>query len=69
MGTISCPRCGGKAVGKRGCLTWLFVILLFPIGLILLLLKVTYRCEACGYRFKEQARSATPIASWPQLGN
>ncbi len=52
MGELSCPRCFGTAEGGRGCLIWILVILLFPIGLILLLLKPTYKCKSCGYMFK-----------------
>jgi hypothetical protein len=52
VGTLSCPRCAGEAEGKRGCLIWAGVVLLFPIGLVLLLLKPTYTCKSCGFRFK-----------------
>jgi hypothetical protein len=48
---LSCPRCNGYASGHRGCLLWFFVVILFPIGLLLLLIKPTYTCS-CGYRFK-----------------
>ena len=44
---LSCPRCEGPAVGTRGILG----VLLFPISLIIV--KPTYTCEACGFRFKQ----------------
>ncbi len=49
---LSCPKCLGIAKGKYSWLIWLFVILLFPIGLLLLLTKKTYYCYKCGYMFK-----------------
>jgi hypothetical protein len=50
-GALSCPRCTGAAIGGRsGCLI-LLMILLFPIGLLLLLVKPTYTCTKCGYTF------------------
>jgi hypothetical protein len=52
MAQISCPKCTCIATESRGCLIWLFVILLFPIGLVLLLLKPTYKCKSCGFKFK-----------------
>ncbi len=52
MGWLSCPECKDKAYGGRGCLIILLIILLFPIGLLLLLVKPTYRCQRCGYKFK-----------------
>lgn len=50
--SLSCPRCRGKAYGGRGCLIWVLIIGLFPLGLIFLLCKGTYRCRTCGYKFK-----------------
>ena len=51
-GAISCPNCGGPAFGGRdGCLICL-MILTFPIGLLLLLVKPTYKCRSCGWTFK-----------------
>lgn len=44
---ISCPRCEAPAVGTRGCLGLLF----FPISL--LLMRKTYTCGVCGFRFKQ----------------
>jgi hypothetical protein len=44
---LSCPRCEGPATGTRGCVGVLF----FPISL--LLMKSTYTCEVCGFRFKQ----------------
>jgi len=52
MGTLSCPRCGGMAKGGRGCLAWGLVILFFPVGLLFLLIKPTYTCQACGFKFQ-----------------
>ena len=52
MSWLSCPKCEGKALGGHGCLFWLLVILTFPVGLLFLLIKPTYRCKQCGYRFK-----------------
>lgn len=45
-----CPRCKVAAYAEpRGCLFWGLLILLFPFGLLLLLLPRTYVCEECGY--------------------
>lgn len=44
---LSCPRCEGPATGTRGCLGALF----FPISL--LIMKPTYNCHACGFKFKQ----------------
>jgi hypothetical protein len=53
MAQISCPKCTCIATESRGCLIWLGVILLFPIGLVLLLLKPPYyKCMGCGFKFK-----------------
>ena len=49
---LSCPKCETVTEGKHGYLIWGFVILLFPIGLLLLLTKKTYACYKCGYIFK-----------------
>lgn len=50
-GALSCPRCSGSAFGARhGCLIALMVIT-FPLGLLLLLIRPTYTCSSCGYRF------------------
>jgi len=49
---LSCPKCEGKAFGGRGCWIIGLMILTFPIGLLLLLLKPTYNCSECGYRFQ-----------------
>jgi len=50
--TLSCPQCSGIAEGHRDPLVWPFVVLLFPIGLLLLLVKQTYTCKSCGFKFK-----------------
>jgi hypothetical protein len=52
VGQLSCPKCSGIAKSHRGFLFWLLVVLLFPIGLALLLLKPTYTCKSCGFAFK-----------------
>lgn len=44
---LSCPRCESPATGTRGCLGILF----FPISL--LIMKPTYTCGVCGFRFKQ----------------
>ena len=51
MGWLSCPRCGDKAPGGRGCIIILLIILTFPIGLLFLLVKPTFRCRNCRYKF------------------
>ncbi|MBT4530032.1 MAG: DUF2367 domain-containing protein [Phycisphaerae bacterium] len=52
MGMLSCPQCHGTATGGYGCLIIGLVILFFPIGLLFLLIKPTYRCTKCGFTFK-----------------
>ncbi len=52
MGWLSCPQCHGRAIGGRGCLIIGLIILFFPVGLLFLLIKPTYRCTTCGYRFQ-----------------
>ena len=49
---ISCPQCKGRAFGGRSCLVLGLIIFTFPIGLLFLLIKPTYICRNCGYRFK-----------------
>jgi rubredoxin len=47
-----CPKCGGRAwSGHVGCLLVFGVILLFPIGLLLLLLPRKWKCLECGYSY------------------
>ena len=47
-----CPKCGGRAwSGHVGCLLVLGMVLLFPIGLLLLLLPRKWKCLACGYSY------------------
>jgi len=48
---LSCPVCGERAVGSRGCLITGLIILFFPLGLLLLLIPVKYTCYSCGCRF------------------
>jgi hypothetical protein len=49
---ISCPKCRGVSTGGRGCLHIAAIVLLFPVGLLLLLISPTYTCTQCGFRFK-----------------
>ncbi len=49
---LSCPKCSGKAFGGRGCFIIGVIIITFPIGLLFLLIKPTYTCHDCGYRFQ-----------------
>ena len=47
-----CPKCGGRAwSGHVGCLLVLGIFLLFPIGLLLLLLPRKWKCLTCGYSY------------------
>ncbi len=50
---LSCPKCEGTATGARGCWIIGLIVITFPIGLLFLLLKPTYICESCGFRFKQ----------------
>jgi len=52
MGWVSCPKCGGKSPGGRGCLVCLLIIITFPIGLLFLLVKPTYQCKKCRFKFR-----------------
>ena len=46
----SCPKCGRfKAESTRGCLFWVCVVMIFPIGLLLCLIPEEYRCSRCGW--------------------
>ncbi len=51
MAYLSCPKCQGVAPGGRGCWIWGLIILFFPIGLLFLLIKPTYTCLSCQFRF------------------
>lgn len=51
MAWVSCPQCQGKAKGGRGCLIIFLVIITFPIGLLFLLVKPTFVCTKCGFKF------------------
>lgn len=60
-GVVTCPRCTGQVWdGGRGCLVWLGVILLFPIGLLLLFVKPTWRCVKCRYTFQSYTAPVNP---------
>lgn len=54
---MRCPLCeaiswkGGRAVAQSLC-----VILLFPIGLVLLIIPPTWVCRKCGYRYASHAK-------------
>jgi hypothetical protein len=52
MAWVSCPQCQAKAEGGRGCLIILLIVLTFPIGLLFLLVKPTFICSKCGFKFK-----------------
>lgn len=66
-GVVTCPKCGEtKWVGGRGCLLWAGVILLFPIGLLLLFVKPTWKCAKCRYTF--QSYSAPVGIGEPKKG-
>lgn len=52
MSWVSCPMCRGKVMGGRGCLVVFLIIGTFPIGLLFLLIKPTYRCRKCRFKFK-----------------
>jgi hypothetical protein len=54
MGKLSCPKCGSSANGGYGCLLIGLMVLTFPIGLLLLLIRPTYTCRSkkCGHAFK-----------------
>jgi len=58
-GVVTCPQCHGTSwSGGRSCLFWVAVILLFPIGLLLLIEKPTWRCARCSYTFR---RYSAPV--------
>lgn len=47
-----CPSCGGgRWTGGRGCIRWILVVILFPIGLLLLFIQPRWRCQDCGYTY------------------
>jgi DNA-directed RNA polymerase subunit RPC12/RpoP len=49
---LSCPKCSGKSFGGRSCLMIALIIFTFPIGLLFLLVKPTWHCTECGYKFQ-----------------
>lgn len=51
-GGLSCPKCSSHARGGYSFWQWLVGILFFPIGLLVFLIKPTYKCTQCGFRFK-----------------
>ena len=55
--TGCCPKCG-KSVWKShlGCLVVFFIIVLFPIGLLLLLLPRRWECATCHYSYSSRDR-------------
>lgn len=74
-GVITCPKCGGtKWEGGRGCVIWALVILLFPIGLLLLFIRPTFRCRGCRYSYAsysapvEIERTAKPLTLLEVVG-
>jgi hypothetical protein len=54
MAQLTCPKCGVLAErGDYGCMTWLGVILLFPIGLLFLLGgRQPTKCPECGFTWQ-----------------
>lgn len=50
--TGCCPKCG-RSTWKchLGCLPTLFIVLLFPIGLLLLLMPRRWECATCHYSY------------------
>lgn len=60
MTRVSCPKCKADVSGSRGWIIWTLVILFFPSGLLLLLLKPTCTCTGCGFRFKAGEREKAP---------
>lgn len=52
-GVATCPKCAGTNwKGGRGFWVWLLVVLLFPIGLLLLLIKPTWYCTRCQFSYR-----------------
>ncbi|MDP7028616.1 MAG: hypothetical protein QF733_00155 [Phycisphaerales bacterium] len=51
-GLVDVPEVSWTGHGGRGCLIIGLIILFFPIGLLFLLIKPTYQCRSCGYRFQ-----------------
>jgi hypothetical protein len=65
-GMVTCPRCGGtKWSGGRGLIVWLGVILLFPLGVLLLFVKPTWRCRSCLYPYRSYS---APVDIGPHRG-
>lgn len=53
-GRMVCTKCGGSNwSGGRSFLCWLGVVLFFPIGLLLLLLRPKWRCDRCGFTYDD----------------
>jgi hypothetical protein len=53
MEPLYCPLCDNLIIrAGHGYLFWFLVIILFPAGLLLLLIKSTYICPKCGHKFK-----------------
>lgn len=51
-GAIHCPACNcWQWISGRGLLVWILIILLFPLGLLFLLIQPKHRCEECGYTY------------------
>lgn len=62
-GVVVCPICGGiRWKGGRSVWLWIGVVLLFPIGLLLLFVKPTFRCLQCGYTFRRYTPPVDPDA-------
>lgn len=53
MSRVSCPSCGAKADGSRGCLVNCLILCTFPIGLIFLAIPCRFKCRKCKHTFKQ----------------
>lgn len=55
-GAVHCPKCHHwRWSSSRGLLVWFFLILLFPVGLLLLLVQPEHKCMNCGYTYRSHA--------------
>jgi len=60
-GVVTCPRCKGQVwTGGREWLVWLLAFLAFPIGLLLLFIKPTWRCATCSYTYRSYTEPVNP---------
>jgi len=55
----ACPDCQNTNwSGGRGVVAWLIVILLFPLGLLALLIRPTWKCTKCGFSYQSYSLPA-----------